>query len=119
MSDFAALVKSEKSVSVCLCVDGPEILAIGDKMVSVCPEAYMNGYNWEAFFRYYLNKHAPDLLEGMGTDPEAGMYAAFWPLSPENEARAEKFLALIRSLLKDEVELCRIVEEHGDEIEWD
>ena len=119
MNDYTALVKSEKYISVCFYITQPNIMAIGEKMEAVCPEAYMNGYNWEAFFNYYLKQHAPDLLEGMNTDPEADMYAAFYPLTEENEAKAHKFVEMIRSLVEHEEELCRIVEEEGSEIEWD
>ena len=55
----------------------------------------------------------------MQTDPEAGMYAAYYPLTPENEARAEKFVKIICNLIENEEELYRIVRDEGDEIEWD
>ena len=47
------------------------------------------------------------------------MYVAYWPLNPENEARAVRFEKIIRSLVEHEEELCRIVREEGDAIEWD
>ena len=81
--------------------------------------AYMNGYNWDALLRYYLEKHEPDILKGLDPDPEAGSYVAIWPLSPENEARAKRFAEIIRSLVEHEEELCRLVQEEGGEIEWD
>ncbi len=40
-------------------------------------EAYMNGYNWEAFLNFYLEKYFPEVMTGMSSDPEAGMYAAW------------------------------------------
>ena len=55
----------------------------------------------------------------MKTDPEAGMYVAYWPLTEENEARAKRFEDIIRALAEDEEALCRMVREHGGEIEWD
>ena len=119
MKDYVKLFKLENSVEVCLYAEDERLLALMEKMQAACPDAYMNGYNWEAFFNYYLKKHEPDILEGIKTDPEAGMYVAYWPLSPENEARAEKFLGLIRSLIENEAGLCRIVQENGGEIEWD
>ena len=79
----------------------------------------MNANNWEAFFSYYLKKNAPDLLDGMESDPEAGMYAAYYDLTPENEQKAERFAELITSLVENEEELYRIVQEEGGEIEWD
>ena len=47
-------------------------LAIGEQMNEINEEAYMNGYNWDAFFNYYLAENAPDILESMESDPEAG-----------------------------------------------
>ena len=123
MSDYVKLFTLEEtsspSVEVLLEAGDSRIMAVGEKMNAVCPDAYMNGYNWEALFRRYLEEKDPDILEGMRTDPEADMYVAYWPLSPENEARARRFEGIIRSLVENEEELCRIVREHGDEIEWD
>ncbi|MCM1113824.1 MAG: immunity 51 family protein [Muribaculum sp.] len=119
MSDYAAMVKSGDSISVCFYVEENRILAIGEKMNAICEDAYMNGDNWAAFLNYYLGKHAPELLEEMEEDPEAGMYAAYYPLTPENEERAERFVQLIRSLVENEEELYRTVREESGEIEWD
>ena len=119
MNDYVAAIKSEEYVSVCFYVENDRILAIGEKMNAINEEAYMNGYNWEAFLSYYLTQYAPDVLEEMDADPEAGMYAAHYPLTPENELRAEKFIKVIRSLIENEEELYRIVWEEGEEIEWD
>ena len=79
----------------------------------------MNGYNWDAFFNYYLARHAPELLEGLESDPEAGSYAAYYPSAEENEKKAERFAQIIVSLIENEEELYQIVREKGDEIEWD
>ncbi len=119
MSDYVALLKHEDSISVCFYNEEEKILNIGEKMNEINEYAYMNGYNWEAFFNYYLEKYAPDILEEMDSDPEAGMYSAYYDNTPENEARAEKFVQLIRSLVENEEELYRIVREEGDNIEWD
>lgn len=119
MSDYVRVFQYENWISLWLDAGDDSVMAVGEKMEAACPEAYMNGYNWEAFFRYYLEKNAPDILEGMDPDPEADTYAVHWPLSPENEARAEKFEKLIRSLMENEEELCRIVREEGEKIEWD
>jgi len=55
----------------------------------------MNGYNWEAFFNYYLGKNYPEILEGIDFDPEAGMFTVYYDYTPENEIKAEKFKAII------------------------
>ena len=119
MADYVTTFKHEDTISVCLTIEEDKLLAIGDKMNAINEEAYMNGYNWEAFFNYYLPKYAPDLAEGLDTDSEAGAYVAYYDLTPENEARAEKFIQIITNLVENEEELYRIVREEGDEIEWD
>ena len=32
-------------------------------MNELCDEAYMNGYNWEAFFQYYLEQHLQEMVD--------------------------------------------------------
>ncbi len=119
MQGYTAVVKHKDSISVCFYIEQDKPFSIGGKMNEINEEAYMNGYNWEAFFNYYLPKYAPDVMEGMDTDPEAGMYAAYYNLTPDNEKRAEKFAQIIRELVENEDELYRIVREEGDNIEWD
>ena len=119
MGDYTAVVKHKDSISVCFYIEQDKPFAIGEKMNEINEDAYMNGYNWEAFFNYYLPKYAPDVLENMDTDPEAGMYVAFYSLTPENETRAEKFMSIICQLVENEEELYRIVREEGDAIIWD
>lgn len=118
-NEYGCVLKHEDSISVCFYIDGDIPLQIGEKMNEIHEEAYMNGYNWEAFFSFYLPKYAPDIMIGMDTDPEAGMYAACYDLNNENEKRAEKFLALIQFLMENENELYRVLKEDGDKIEWD
>ena len=119
MNDYTAVIQHDSSISVCLYIETEKLLAIGEKMEAICPDAYMNGYNWEAFLNCYLAQNAPDVLEEMGSDPEAGMYAAFYPHTPENEARAEKFASILRSLVENEEAIYQFLREHSDEIEWD
>ena len=88
-------------------------------MNAINEEAYMNGYNWDAFFNYYLPKYAPNVIENMESDPEAGMYAAYYNLTPKNEIRAKKFVDIITNLIENEEELYRIVREEGNEINWE
>ena len=95
MADYVKVLKYESGITVCFYIEDDEIFAIGEKMNELCDEAYMNGYNWEAFLSHYLKKNAPDLLEGMEPDPEA------------------------TSLIENEEELYRIVQEESEEIEWD
>lgn len=88
-------------------------------MYEINGEAYMNGYNWDVFFNYYLAENAPYILEGLDSDPEAGSYVAFYKLTEENEKKAERLVKLIISLIENEDEIYKIVREKGSEIEWD
>ena len=67
MIDYVAIIKSDDSIQVCLYNEDDRLLAIGEKINSINEGAYMNGYNWEVFFNYYLEKNAPDILEEMDT----------------------------------------------------
>ena len=78
----------------------------------------MNGYNWEALIEYYLQKNAPDLYDGVFSDPEAGMYAAYFYENKKNEDMAVRLAKIIVSLLENEEELYRMVREEGDKIGW-
>ena len=107
------------SIALCFDIENDKILEIGDKMNDMVEEAYMNGYNWDAFLHYYLAENVPEILEGMDTDPEAGPYVAYYKGSPENEARAIRFAELITSLVEDKAKLFKFLQEKGDYIEWD
>lgn len=119
MADIVNINKFEDSISITFNIEDEKVMAIGEKMNEINEEAYMNGYNWEAFLNYYLEKNAPELLDGMDTDPEAGMYCAYYELSSENEIKVQKFADIIKSLIENEDELYRIIREDGDLIEWD
>lgn len=94
-------------------------LALGQKLGEIDENAYMNGYNWDALLSHYLSEHAPDILECMESDPEAGSYVVYFEDTPENERKARRFAEMIVALVEGEEELCRLVRERGDEIEWD
>lgn len=68
---------------------------------------------------YYLAKNAPEVLDGLVADPEADMYAAFYENTQENREKGGKFVEIICSLIDNEKELYRILQEEGAEIEWD
>ena len=119
MADYVSVYKYDKWVGVSFNNEHDIPFAVGEKMNGENEMAYMNGYNWDAFFSFYLAQNAPELLEGLDRDPEAGSYAAYYKLSEENERKAQRFAEIIASLIENEDELCRIVREYGDEIEWD
>jgi len=119
MTDYVKIHKSDNRIDVWFYNENDKPFTIGEKMYEINENAYMNGYNWDALFNYYLAKHAPDILEVLDSDPEAGSYAAFFELSSENEAKAKRFVEIIESLIENEEELYRIVREESDDIKWD
>ncbi len=119
MKDYVKIIQHETSISVCFYIEHDEIITIGEKMNEINENAYMNGYNWEAFLKYYLMKNNPDVLENMGSDPEAGMYVAYFKLNDENKKKAEKLAGIIENLVENKSSLYEIVRNYGDEIEWD
>jgi len=121
MKDYLVINKDEElnSLSLVFLIENEKILRIGEKMNELNEEAYMNGYNWEAFFNYYLPKHAPEILRGMEPDSEAGTYLVFYKLNSKNEKKAEKFASIIEDLIENENKLYKIIEDEGELIEWD
>ena len=111
--------KYEDEIIVCLNVEEPEMMEIGAKMEEINPEAYMNGYNWDAFLTHYFRLHAPDLLEGIDPDPEALSYVGHYEMTAENIKQAEKFVETVTKLLENENEIYRFLCEEGDRIDWD
>lgn len=121
MTDYVSVHTSEEfnSVSVQFANEHDKPFAIGERMNEVCDEAYMNGYNWDAFLNAYLSVYAPELLAELDPDPEAGSYFAHYPLTSENQAKAEKFKNIIVDLIENDEKIFAFLEEHGEEIEWD
>lgn len=119
MADYVSVKNHNNTITIWFSNEDEKPFAIGEKMNELNDLAYMNGYNWDALFNYYLAKNAPELLEGLDSDPEAGSYAAYYELTPENEKKAEKFAAIIKHLIENEEELYSLVRDEGDMIEWD
>jgi hypothetical protein len=119
MSDYVSIIKQEDSLSVYFNIEHEKPFGIGEKMNEINESAYMNGYNWEAFFNYYLPKYHPGVFEDMDTDPEAGTYVAYYDLTPENEKKAGKFVQIITDLIENENKLFDVIKNEGENIEWD
>ena len=66
---------------------------------------------------YKEGKNAPEVLEGLVADPEADMYAADYAATQENWEKAGKFVEIIHSLIDNEKELYRFLQEEDAEIE--
>ena len=54
MADYVSVFTCKNNVSLLLQASGEPVMALGEKLGTLCPDAYMNGYNWEALLRYYL-----------------------------------------------------------------
>ena len=119
MSDYVSVFQYKDNVGISFDVGAEKPFHVGEQMNAAHEMAYMNGYNWDAFFNYYLAENAPDILEGLESNPEAGSYTAFCEPGGENEKKAERFAQIIISLIEHEDELYQIVREKGDEVEWD
>ncbi|MBO5089133.1 MAG: hypothetical protein J6C01_10690 [Lachnospiraceae bacterium] len=117
--DYVMVSKDEDCIDICFYIEQEKPFRIGEKMNEIHEDAYMNGYNWEMFLNYYLENNAPEVLEGLDTDPEAGLYAAYYDVSDENEKKAEKLAEIIRFLIENEDELYRIIREEGNQIDWE
>lgn len=117
--DYIKILKYGNIINVSFYIEHDKPFNIGEKMNELCEDAYMNGYNWESFFRYYLGKNHSDILEGIDFDPEAGMFTAFYDLSPENEIKATKFKEVIIDLIENEDKLYEVLKTEAENIEWD
>lgn len=107
------------SISLVFHIEKDEILGLGEEMNAIREEAYMNGYNWEAFLNYHLKQSAPEILEEMKTDSEAGAYIAYYDDGAKNKEKVNRFADIIHHLVENKEEIFRILREHGDDIEWD
>ena len=107
------------TISVCVFNENDGIFEFGERLNEQFDEAYMNGYNWEALIKYYVNKVDPDLMQEVETDPEAGMFSAYMAYSQENLEKMKRFEAHIRTMLTDEQTLVQFIADNYDNIEWD
>lgn len=89
-------------------------------MQELVEDAYMNGYNWDAFLNVYLKYNAPEILDVFESDPEAGMYSSYTEeVTEDNKALAQKLADIIEHLIENEQEIYDFLEQYGEEIEWD
>ncbi|MBP5654349.1 MAG: hypothetical protein J6X33_02425 [Clostridiales bacterium] len=120
MNKYANVDISEDFISVSFDAGDEDIMSIGSRMNEICEEAYMNGYNWDAFFNCYLDQNAPEILEVIESDPEAEMYSVFIEeVTDESAAIARKLGQLIDDLFNNEDLIYRFLRDNAEEIEWD
>ena len=119
MADYVKINKTDDRIDLWFLNENDEPFAVGEKLYAINENAYMNGYNWDAFFNYYLAENAPDILESIDSDPEAGTYVSYFEENEENEEKAKRFADIIISLIEHEEDIYEILRKKGDEIEWD
>lgn len=56
MEKYVSIVKIENNLSVCFYSSTEKVVTIAKKMNKMNEDAYMHGYNWEAFLNYYLHQ---------------------------------------------------------------
>lgn len=117
MSDFATKHEDDDQTSVYFNIEADEVMAIGEKMEAINEQAYMNGYNWEAFLNHYLQTNQPELLAGLDTDSEAGTYVALYDKTDSD--KADKLVGVINGLINNPDKIYSFLEEKGEDIEWD
>lgn len=106
-------------ITVTFYIDSEQPAAVANAIRRRVPEIEMNGYNWDAVLVCYLEENHPDLLEDFDSDPEAGMYTAMYPDTPENRERADALCELLEALCEDDETLADFVAENADEIAWE
>lgn len=107
------------SISLSFNIEDENILALGEEMNEIREEAYMNGYNWDAFMNYYLAVNAPDILDDMESDPEAGTYVVYFVDGASNRVKVKRLAEIIVYLVEHKEVIFKVLREKGEEIEWD
>lgn len=119
MSDYLSVYSDSENISLTFNIENENILKIKCEIEKINPDAYMNGYNWEAFINYYLEKQSPDVLVDMDSDPEADMYTVYYENNEKNSGKVRKLAEIIEYLIENPEDIYEIVREHGGEIDWD
>ena len=120
MEEFVRMHELDDCYTVSFDAGDEKIMAIGDKMQEMCEDAYMNGYNWDVFINAYLEQNAPDILEELDSDPEAGMYSVYInDTGDDGKAVAEKLKKLLDDLFANEDKIYAFLEQNAEVVEWD
>ena len=119
MEDIVRIDRDDNGFTVTFYIENDTVMEIGEKLTEICEDAYMNGYNWEAVLNAYLDENAPDTCELMETDPEAGLFAAYFEPSEEGKAAANNLAEIIRGFINEPQTLYDFVSENAEDIEWD
>ncbi|KOP39607.1 hypothetical protein DBB36_14430 [Flavobacterium sp. WLB] len=133
MPNYIKKIISENSISIVVCfyIEQNNVVEMGKKIKKTVSNPFgkfiirffpkiglMNGYDWESFLNYYLKKNYPDVLMNMNTDPEAGMYVAFYDFGIDNEKKADKLVDIIIDFIENERDSLQKIKEDGKLIQW-
>jgi hypothetical protein len=117
MADFVTQHEHNSQISVYFNIEAPEVMAVGQQMEAIAPQAYMNGYNWDAFLTHYLRIQHPALLSGLETDSEAGTYVGLYKKA--DAAKAAQLVAIIQELISNPAPIYTFLQAEANDIEWD
>lgn len=120
MADYVNLNIGEDYISITFNVGNNRIMEIGSRMEEICEDAYMNGYNWEAFLNSYLEQNGPEIFDAIETDSEADMYCAYInDTSDEGKELAKQYVQILEDLFDNEEDIYDFLKHNADDIEWD
>lgn len=119
MINYLTFDEVDDKLVLTLAVTHEKCMKIGDHINEIHEAAYMNGYNWETLFLYYLKKHHPALLVGVGTESEAEEFVLYAPNIEGFQGNFREMEKIFTDLLESPDQLYRVVSQEGDEIEWD
>ncbi len=117
MAAFITQHEHDSQISVYFNIEAPDVMAIGQQMEVIAPQAYMNGYNWDAFLNHYLQIQHPALLSGLETDAEAGTYVALYDVA--DGAKAAQLVTIIEELISHPATIYTFLQAEANDIEWD
>nr|AWI67025.1 Immunity protein 51 [Caecomyces sp.] len=119
-TEYLKVISTPDYIDILFIVESKKIMKIGEEMQKRCEEAYMNGYNWEAFFNAYMKINCPEILEKLKTDAEAGSYSIiFEDVNEQTRSMSKQLFDRIKSLVENEQLIYDFMENHNTEIEWD
>lgn len=119
INEFLSIIKENNIIEICLYIDHDKIINISKHIKEICNTVIMNGYNWEVLLHTYINKNMPELLDGMDTNSEAGIYGVFYKYSEENIEKTNKLADIINRLIQNEYELYQFIHEYKSYINWE
>ncbi len=120
ITDYLNINERPNGIDVLFDIENPKVMAISEEMNNRCSVAYMNGYNWDAFWKAYTFHNNPEILRVMETDPEAGSYSALFDGEDEETiSLAKRFADIVKEAIENEDQIYDFLEKHKDEVEWD